>query len=538
MRNLYSASLISIPLAFSKLSKQSKSRVRASYEVALLLAKRKRPFTDGEEIVKPVLHIAGKMLGDKTVLEKFKDIPLSNDSVRRRTEELSNNVKTQITRQAQHCQFFALAMDESNDVSDTAQVTIFIRAVNDDFDVVEELLGLKSLGGTTKGTDLFDALKSCVEDNNLDWAKLHSICTDGAPAMTGRYAGCLSLLEAFLMRPVLKYHCIIHQEALCGKVLDLKHVMSVVLKCVNRIRARALSRREFRQFLNDINQECGEPLMHCEVRWLSRGKVLARFWDLKDHILQFLTEIDDLCNERKCLEEDEWLNDLAFLVDISEHLNSLNLNLQGMNKLFTNMCNEVASFESKLKLFIGQLAQRKLDNFCHLKERAAVSNLDTDKYTAKVEMLLETFQSKFAEFHSEQDNVLLFSNPFTFPEARISSLDVGLQLEVIDVRCNTILKGRFYEMPAVPSAMDMISFWRLISPDRCPNLHTFALQYICRFGSTYRCEQTFSAMKLIKNRNRSCLTDHHLCDLLTLATSNLQPDIDKLVGSLQAQKSH
>ena len=153
-------------------------------------------------------------------------------------------------------------------------------------------------------------------------------------------------------------------------------------------------------------------------------------------------------------------------------------------------------------------------------------------------MLLETFQSKFAEFHSEQDNVLLFSNPFTFPEARISSLDVGQQLEVIDVRCDTVLKGRFYEMPAVPSAMDMISFWRLISPDRCPNLHTFALQYICRFGSTYRCEQTFSAMKLIKNRNRSCLTDHHLCDLLTLATSNLQPDIEKLVGSLQAQKSH
>ena len=250
-------------------------------------------------------------------------------------------------------------------------------------------------------------------------------------------------------------------------------------------------------------------------------------------------EINELPDERKLLADDDWLNDLAFLVDITAHLNVLNLKLQGANKLFSHMCNDVAAFKLKLQLFVGQLAQKRLDNFPRLKERATShSELNTDRYTAKVEVLLESFQAKFSQFDVERDNVQLFSNPFTFPECKISSLDTNIQLEVLDLKCNSALKGRFYELPDAPSATDMVSFWRLVPASVFPHLHIFALQYVCRFGSTYRCEQTFSAMKLIKDRSRSCLTDPHLRDLLLLATSEIQPDIDKLSRSIQLHKSH
>jgi hypothetical protein len=216
----------------------------------------------------------------------------------------------------------------------------------------------------------------------------------------------------------------------------------------------------------------------------------------------------------------------------------LNLQLQGKNKLFSQMCNAVASFKLKLQLFVGQLAQKRLQNFPRLQERAKTSELDTDRYTAKVEVLLDSFQAKFSQFDAEQDNVQLFSNPFTFPESKISLLDTGIQLEVIDLKSNSALKGRFYELPDVPSATDMVSFWRLVPASKFPHLHTFALQYVCRFGSTYRCEQTFSAMKLIKDRSRSRLNDPHLRDLLLLATSDIEPEIDKLSHNNQSQKSH
>ena len=51
----------------------------------------------------------------------------------------------------------------------------------------------------------------------------------------------------------------------------MKHVMDIAVKCVNKIRARSLNRREFRQFLIDDEEKYGELLIHCEVRWLSKG---------------------------------------------------------------------------------------------------------------------------------------------------------------------------------------------------------------------------------------------------------------------------
>ncbi|KII64009.1 hypothetical protein RF11_08820 [Thelohanellus kitauei] len=50
---------------FTKANEHSKSIVFASYEVPLLLARKKKPFTDAEEIIKPILKIAARMLDDK-----------------------------------------------------------------------------------------------------------------------------------------------------------------------------------------------------------------------------------------------------------------------------------------------------------------------------------------------------------------------------------------------------------------------------------------------------------------------------------------
>ena len=50
---------------FIKLISEDLALTEASYEIALHLAKRKKPFSDGEEIVKPCLQIFAKYLGNK-----------------------------------------------------------------------------------------------------------------------------------------------------------------------------------------------------------------------------------------------------------------------------------------------------------------------------------------------------------------------------------------------------------------------------------------------------------------------------------------
>ena len=69
-------------------------------------------------------------------------------------------------------------------------------------------------------------------------------------------------------------------------------------------------------------------------------------------------------------------------------------------------------------------------------------------------------------------------------------------------------------------------------------LQRFAQRYLCRFGSTYRCEQAFSAMNLTKSKTRSRLTDLNLKNCLLLSVTDLLPDIQKLARSKQSQKSH
>jgi hypothetical protein len=51
----------------------------------------------------------------------------------------------------------------------------------------------------------------------------------------------------------------------------------------------------------------------------------------------------------------DWICDVAFCVDITQYLNELNNNLQGMNQLTNEMFDKVKAFESKLQLWELQL---------------------------------------------------------------------------------------------------------------------------------------------------------------------------------------
>ncbi|KAG7162491.1 Zinc finger BED domain-containing protein 5-like 10, partial [Homarus americanus] len=218
---------------FVKKSCESLSITEASYAIALALAKKRKSFSDGEEIVKPCLQIFARRLGDKSIERKADEIALSKQTVTRRTEELSHDVSQQLKDLVHSCTFFSLALDKSTDICDVVQLSIFIKGIDDHFSVFEELVSLESFHGKTRGSDIFDKVKSCLENLQLDSSKLITVCTDGAPSMIGKVAGTTTLLENFLNRPLLKYHCIIHQESLCGKTLNLQHVMLPVVKFPN-----------------------------------------------------------------------------------------------------------------------------------------------------------------------------------------------------------------------------------------------------------------------------------------------------------------
>jgi len=117
-------------------------------------------------------------------------------------------------------------------------------------------------------------------------------------------------------------------------------------------RARGLNHCQFDCLFSDNKITHGLPY-HTEVRWLSRGAVLKRFFELREEIGQFMETKGKTVMELQYLE---WLHDLAFMVDITEHLNNLNKMLQGRKKVVTQYYDSICAFKLKLTLWETQLA--------------------------------------------------------------------------------------------------------------------------------------------------------------------------------------
>ena len=67
------------------------------------------------------------------------------------------------------------------------------------------------------------------------------------------------------------------------------------------------------------------------VRWFSLGKVLARLFELRHEINQFILSQNNH-HLYKHLEDDRRIAKLDYMTDIFEHLNELNIKTQGKNE--------------------------------------------------------------------------------------------------------------------------------------------------------------------------------------------------------------
>lgn len=375
------------------------NKLSENLTIAYLLAKKKKPFSDGELIKEASDSLFMDFKNKSEIVGAINKIQLSSNTVMRRIGAISSNQKTQLQTDLLKCSYFSLQMDESNDMIDTAQLSIFIKMCFDDFSVKEEFLKVLSLTGRTRGEDIYKMFKQFVEEEKIPIEKLASITTDGAPSFCGNKKGFLTLCKNDNSFPhFFQYHCIIHQQALCGSVININNVMELVVKIVNSIRGKALKRRLFRELMDEVDCHYGDLLLHSNVRWLSKGKVLHRFKELLPQIKIFLQEIDIVYEE---LENIKWLEDFAFLVDITEKINFLNLELQGKEKQIINMISDVQAFSSKLAYWENKLKNGDVQHFPTLQETIinySENIYDPTNHINIIQHLRSEFKRRFNDF--------------------------------------------------------------------------------------------------------------------------------------------
>ena len=139
-------------------------------------------------------------------------------------------------------------------MKDTAQFAVFVRGVIPSLDIAEKLVQLIPMKCTTTGEDIFKATQTVMVDMKLDFSKLAGVTVDGTSVMIGGKQGVTSILyrpmkDLRISHKIKKIYCVIHQEALCMRSLQLKKVMDVVAIAANLILARGQNHRPFQQFL-------------------------------------------------------------------------------------------------------------------------------------------------------------------------------------------------------------------------------------------------------------------------------------------------
>ena len=385
------------------------------------------------------------------------------------------------------CEAFSLALDESTDISDTAQLVIFIRAVPTDFDIVEDFLDMASFSSTTTGQDIYEEVLKVVEKFWLNPSKLCGVITDGAPSMTSRInVFTTKFLTAVGAQNVVVSHCIIHQENLCTKVLNFTEVMRNVVQCLNYIQARGLNHRQFKAFLDELDSEYPDNMYFSAVRWLSRAATLKRFWNLQQEIKFFM---ESKHQNVAFLSNENWLNDLAFLADITQHLSDLNLRLQGKSQLGNKLFEHICAFKKKLELFQVQLSRATLTHFmCLATRKLEFPDLDCTKYEARVQKLRNEFANKFPDFRQNKIKLKLFVQPFDWS---VDDSPEDCQIELIELQADMDTKRKYSEN-------SLVDIYKLYVFEKFPSLSHHTKRMTSLFCSTYCCEQFFSKMKLPK----------------------------------------
>lgn len=177
--------------------------------------------------------------------------------------------------------------------------------------------------------------------------KLASVTTDGALSIIGRHPRLIAHCKGDTDFPnFLHYHCIIHQ-VLCAQVVAFGHVMTPIVKIINRIRSRDKQHRTFKVLLKELSADCGDLLLNPEIRQLSRGRTLLCFLSLLGEIKEFMQSKGE---ETLLLEDTECTLELAFLKDITGKLNHLNCELQDKGKTVADMISELNAFKATLSL--------------------------------------------------------------------------------------------------------------------------------------------------------------------------------------------
>lgn len=510
-------------------NEDSKMALEASFRVSYRIARYAQAHTMAENLIGPCAKdIVKCMLGEKAA-KKIDLVPLSNNTMSRRINDLANDVESELLKRIKMSNF-AIQLDESTDVANVAVLLVYVRYIfKNSFQ--EDILFAKPLKTYTTGEAIFDLINGYFEKNEINWFYCVGVCTDGAKSMTGKYSGLVARVKK-INEKIEWTHCCIHRQALACKRIpaELSTTLSDAVKIVNFIKSRATNYRLFHALCEDFGSIHLSLLLHTEVRWLSRGKVLTRLFELKSEVQAFFN--DHPFQLSSCLFDILWLQKLAYLADIFCKLNELNLSLQGADVTIFIVHDKIEAMLKKFNFWIQCLEMNEYQCFSSLSSFLSENSIELDENIKRnIYDHLKHLQLTFEEYFPNRHNISLSNSWICSPFEGDVSLNTSLTLpekeKLIELSCDSSLKVIFKDR-------SLFDFWLSVI-NEYPVLSKKAIKILLPFCTTYLCEKGFSTYTYLKNKYRNRLNAE---PDLRLKLSEIEPNFEHLCSTKQAQISH
>lgn len=110
---------------------------------------------------------------------------MSANTIARHTTDLGNDIVRQLKDTAKSFKCFSIAMVESTDSSNSAQMLLFVHKVTEVFEITEELAAVHSMQDTCTGNETCLKVKETIFALGLDFKILKSVTTNGGHNMCG-----------------------------------------------------------------------------------------------------------------------------------------------------------------------------------------------------------------------------------------------------------------------------------------------------------------------------------------------------------------
>ncbi|KAK3789866.1 hypothetical protein RRG08_060419 [Elysia crispata] len=202
---------------FASTSQQSTDGLRASYNISLLIARSGKPHAIGKELIQPAVREVLHTVVHKSPDQIMKAIPLSDNSVQRRVDEMAENIEETLCNILAATEF-SLQIDESTLPGNESLLLAYVCFVKDE-KLVQELLFARQLKTDTKGESVFNVVENFFKEKNIPLSNILACATDGVPSMIGHHRGFISFLKK-AVPGVLTVHCVIHRQHLVAKNLS------------------------------------------------------------------------------------------------------------------------------------------------------------------------------------------------------------------------------------------------------------------------------------------------------------------------------